>query len=148
MLLGLGISLLFAFPKEVVSLPMPQEMEFLETNPETAQILYEEWLITEKIKGVKEACSCVLFAKKLTGYNKSVGYAKNWPVNSKTPVVGGVVITNESSSGSYQTGHVAYILKIEGETMTLIEGNYKRCQKSTRTMNIDDKKIIGYWIWT
>lgn len=154
--MGLGIILIVAFPKKAVSLPTQYE-EFASLQPdyEGSERLYQEWkaeqaakkAAEQAAKKVKEEdlCSCVLFAKRLTGFNQPVGYAKNWPRNTDKPVVGGVVITNESSSGSFNTGHVAYITQVNGDSFKVIEGNYVRCKVSTRTIKVGDKKIIGYW---
>ena len=48
-----------------------------------------------------------------------MGNAKNWTINSDTPEVGGVVITNES-----RLGHVAYIKAVEGDYIEISEMNY------------------------
>ena len=138
--MGLGASLV-AFPEKAVSLTQPNEQYVLQPDYEGAEKLYQEW----KAKQITETCSCVAFVKRLTGFNEPVGYAKNWPVNSKVPVVGGVVITNESSFGGVRTGHVAYISAIDGDTLTLLEANYVRCKQSTRKLNINDKRILGFW---
>lgn len=86
-------------------------------------------------------CSCVGLAKELTGFNKVVGLAKNWPINSDTPTVGGVVITNENQ----KFGHVAFITKINYNTIVVVEANYQPCRFSSRTMPINSDKIIGYY---
>jgi len=138
--LGLGITSVVAFPERATSLTMVYELETLpQPNYEDASRLYREWQADQ----VKETCSCVLFAKRLTGFTQSVGYAKNWPRNTETPQVGGVVITSESSG--YNTGHVAVISAIEGDTLTLQEANFERCKHTSRKIKVDDKIILGYW---
>lgn len=130
-------------PKRAVSLTIQYE-EFAtlpQPDYEGSERLYQEW----KASQVKETCSCVLAVKRLTGFTQSVGYAKNWPRNTDTPQVGGVVITNESSSGTYKTGHVAYISVIQDDVITLDEWNYVRCKHTTRTIKVGDKRIIGFW---
>ena len=86
-------------------------------------------------------CSCVNVAKSLTGYDKIVGAAKNWPVNSDKPVVGGVVITKES-----YYGHVAQIIEVREDSIILREGNFKPCQFTNgRELKLDNTKILGFW---
>ena len=85
-------------------------------------------------------CSCVLFAKSLTGYSSQVGNARNWLKNSKVPVVGGVVITNESYAG-----HVGVVTAVRDGEFDIVEANYSRCRKGTRTIKIGSKIILGYW---
>ena len=89
-----------------------------------------------------DPCSCVSFVKFVTGYTEPVGNARNWPKVLSLPFVGGVVITNESPAG-----HVAVIthVDIDNETITIVETNYKPCQKGTRELNINSPKILGYW---
>lgn len=94
-----------------------------------------------KVVKTKSYCSCVLYARSLTGYGSSVGNARNWPKNVAYPVVGGVVITNES-----RAGHVGVITWVNGDTFGIAEANYSRCQKGTRSLNINNPVILGYWM--
>lgn len=90
-------------------------------------------------------CSCVLTAKYLTGKSPgSVGYARNWPINSQVPKVGAVMVSKESSYGTY-TGHVAVVTAVTNTTITLKEGNFSRCQLTTRTIPRNYWAIRGYW---
>lgn len=139
--MGLGITSVIAFPNRAISLTKVYEFETLQPDYAGAERLYQEW----KAAQIKETCSCVAFVKRLTGFDKSIGYAKNWPRNSEVPVIGGVVITSESSFDTFRTGHVAYILDINDDTLTLLEANYSRCKQTTRKIKVADKKIIGYW---
>ena len=89
-----------------------------------------------------DPCSCVSTAKSLVNFSKIIGVAKNWPINSLEPRVGGVVVTNENPI----TGHIAVIIGIEGGVLILEEGNYVKCQKTKgRKLNIGSKVIIGFW---
>lgn len=105
---------------------------------------YKDWQKSEELKlknkKVGGFCSCVIFAKALTGYNSPVGAARNWPKNTTEPTVGGVVVTRES-----RVGHVAVITAIDGESFTIVEGNYLRCRKTIRTLNKSNPVILGYW---
>lgn len=68
--------------------------------------------------------------------------AKNWPINSKYPVIGGVVITNEGYAG-----HVAKILDIRYGKLLLEESNYVPCTiTKTREIEISSPLIKGYWV--
>jgi surface antigen len=105
-------------------------------NPHQSQIIKKAAVK----KGYGHACSCVLTAKALVGYNKTVGMAKYWPRNSDIPTVGGVVVTRES-----RVGHVAVILAVEQYRIYVKEGNYNRCKVSERWINLNNPVIIGYW---
>ncbi len=144
MLLGLGVSLLAVFPNAAISQTTdneelkPPPIEYLEATPDL--VAQAETLYKAK-KANLGFCSCVTFVKGIVGVQVSMGAAKNWPVNSSLPSIGGVVVTKESPYG-----HVAYIKSISGNTMTLTEANYVPCRKSERKMQIDDPMIIGFWI--
>lgn len=131
--LGLGGSLLLAFPSKAISSTTEKSVEFLEPDLQVAEILYQDWK-------TKQYCSCVLYAKALTGYSRPVGWAKNWPINTGLPVIGGVIVTNDGLAG-----HVAVITAITGETLALKEANWLSCQKSTRQLNMTDSSIMGFW---
>lgn len=131
------------FPNKVISQTTYNEeinppFAILTVDPEDVSRAYKNWLI-EKTQQTG-FCSCVTFVKRLTGYDKSVGTAKNWPINTKTPTVGGVVVTNESPSG-----HVAYIMGVNGNLLTVKEANWVHCKLTTRTINTDDRIIKGFW---
>lgn len=85
-------------------------------------------------------CSCVLYVEWKTGINKSVGLARNWPITSNNPTVGGIVILNE---GPY--GHVAYIESLTETTITISETNYSWCRFGTRTLPRSYVNIRGYY---
>jgi len=86
-------------------------------------------------------CSCVLWAEWESGLNPGViGYAKNWPINSYTPIVGEVVILNE---GRY--GHVAVITAVNLDSIDIIEANYSTCRVTTRTLLLTNPDIRGYY---
>lgn len=85
-------------------------------------------------------CSCVIFAKQYLGIkNESWGVAINIKPTTDKPYAGGIVITKES-----KLGHVAVIKEVVGNELHVIEANYKHCQKSERTISMDDPDIIGY----
>jgi hypothetical protein len=86
-------------------------------------------------------CSCVLYVKAKSGINVgSVGYARNWPINSQTPKVGSIIVTSES-----RVGHVALVTSVGNNTVSITEANYKRCQEGTRTLPISSPVIRGYF---
>lgn len=85
-------------------------------------------------------CSCVAYAKALTGFSETIGLAKNWPVNSSVPVTGGVVILDASKDG-----HVAYITDVTATDFGIKEANYSRCALTVRRILLTDPTIVGYW---
>jgi len=75
------------------------------------------------------------------------GNANQWIANSKPygaivdriPAVGAIIVTNES-----RFGHVGYIEATDGGLVTFSEWNYAgKYKKTTRTLNINDKRIKG-----
>lgn len=89
-----------------------------------------------------DPCSCVSYARYASGINVGrIGYAINHPVNSPTPRVGGLVVTYEGR----KTGHIAAITAVSGDTFTITEANYIRCQVGTRTLKIGDPRIKGFY---
>jgi surface antigen len=134
------------FPKVVISQTIKSYEEARITNP---SVVYstpnyntiKEWVATDKANSINYGfCSCVTFAKRLTGYDSVVGAAKNWPTNSELPSVGGVVVLDEG-----RIGHVAYITAVQEDSFTVSEANYISCKRSSRTLNISDKSIMGFW---
>lgn len=97
-------------------------------------------------------CNCVEYAKYLLGKEgESWGIARTIKPNTKTPVIGDVMLTSESS-----LGHVRVIID-ETETAWLTdEANvdvithikdgavHKDCKPSKRWINKDDPFIRGY----
>ncbi len=133
MLLGFGVSLLAVFPKVAVSQTTPyEEPVFLQGNPQTAEILYEAWKS-------KPFCSCVTYVRQFRDF-PPIGMAKNLPITSKTPSVGAIMVTSESYAG-----HVALVIGVTDTTVTIKEANFVPCQKDERTLNINDKRIKGYY---
>lgn len=134
----------------VISSPIVEDTPLV-PNEAVADSLYQQWLIDQETpkKPVQAriapnsslpVCSCVLVAKAFTGVTQSIGNARNWPRNSSVPVVGGVVITNES-----RAGHVAFITSVSNDEFSVKEGNYEHCKLSTRTIAINSPFILGYW---
>lgn len=139
------LSLLWAvLPKSAVSegYSVPQEVIYV-SPAEDAQIWANYHQAAPKtLKRVTNFCSCVTFAESQTGFAGPVGAAKNWPINSIWPVVGGVVVTYESS-----LGHVAVIKAVIGNMLILDEANYVRCtHTTTRELPIDSPLIKGFWV--
>ncbi len=117
-------------------------IEYLEADYGEAETLYQAWLVQEQNHKTAafDSCSCVTFAKSETGFTEAIGYAKNWPINSEQPVIGGVVIFREGLAG-----HVAYIQNLAGDQIFIKEANYLPCKQTTRIININDPDILGFW---
>jgi hypothetical protein len=142
--MGMGIAV-----KKTTSATIPYvqpKQEFLEPNPEQVDVLYQEWLKEQEIKKRKQVgkfdpCSCVSYARWKSGINVGpIGKAKNHPIDSDTPTVGGLVITNESGAG-----HLAVIKQVWAETIVVDESNYVPCKVSSREIRRDSPSIIGYY---
>ncbi len=139
--MGFGISLLVVFPEKAVSLTTPPpEFPVLVADPNITDRLYDEWRMVRK-KVNSDYCSCVDTARALSGINVGpIGYAKNHPINSNTPNVGAIIVTSES-----YYGHLGVVIAINGDTLTIQEGNYFKCQLSSRKISTNYDKIIGYY---
>ncbi len=153
LVLGFGIALAVVWPNKAISLttnneqlrPPKTEIAYIEA-PSQQQIeeLYTQWKTTKV--STNNFCSCVLFVEGLTGnVVTSIGAARNWPINSQIPVVGGVVVTSESFPGT-NTGHVAFILSVGPESIEVVEANFVHCKKTTRTIKLNDPAIKGFWV--
>lgn len=91
-----------------------------------------------------QPCNCVLTARKFNSDLPRGLYSlsqKKRIINSDEPTIGATVITNEGN----WTGHAATVIGIDNETITLLEANYKRCKVTTRVLDKDSKKIVGYY---
>lgn len=88
-------------------------------------------------------CSCVLYVKARIGYTKSVGAARNFPINSNTPSTGAVIVTYES-----KLGHVGIVSHWDDKYVYLeSEANYSRCKVTYgRKIAINSSKIKGYYV--
>lgn len=85
---------------------------------------------------------CTWYAAQQKGISTNYGNARNWPVNSKEPQVGAVAVTYES-----RLGHVAYVIAVNGDNITLREMNYAGWGKvSTRTVNYHKLPLKGFLI--
>ncbi len=132
------------FPNKVVS---QQIVSYEEQQIVQPTAVYEQ-ADTDKVKSAiltakakqTDYSSCVTFAKRLTGYLATIGAARNWPTNAEIPLVGGVVVLNE---GKY--GHVGVITAVNADSFTIVEANYIPNQKSSRTLNINNLDIKGFW---
>lgn len=85
-------------------------------------------------------CSCVNYAKSLTGFNTPIGRAKNWPINSSIPVVGGVVVFKWLS-----TGHAAVVTDVTETDFGIKEAHYVGCSITIRRIPLNNPTIIGFW---
>lgn len=128
-----------------------EEGPVLAPDVAVAESLYKEWQVgRERAKRARRGqntasrnyCSCVLYAKSVTGYTGVVGNARNWPITSQTPSVGAVIVTYESWAG-----HVGIVAGFDDQYVYLeSEANYSRCQLTRgRAIPINSRVIKGYW---
>lgn len=111
-----------------------------------APTVYAEAPVVREIRTTEPApdptlCSCVLFGRTLDP-RLPLGDAEDLVPNSPYPRVGGFVIIVYGT-----TTHVAYIydkVSVSGE-IPLHDGNFKRCEETWHSINMDDPRIKGYW---
>ena len=98
---------------------------------------------TEKIVRIEgyDKCNCVSYARWKTGMNVGpIGVAGNHPVNSSKPLIGGYVIFNG------YPGHMSVVTALDGDFITIEEANYTPCEYGTRTIDVTQFDIKGYFI--
>lgn len=86
------------------------------------------------------ACSCVAYVSEHGGNIPHVDASQLRPVTD-TPTVGSVVLEYFPASGLY---HVALVVAVTDETITVWEANYERCKVGTRVVRRDSTRILGY----
>jgi hypothetical protein len=78
---------------------------------------------------------CVIYFKRVTGYNASLGYAGNIKPNSQTPQIG---------SGALERGHISLVISIGDDWIRVRESNWIRGAVTERTIN--KSNIRGYLV--
>jgi hypothetical protein len=90
-------------------------------------------------------CSCVSYARWLTGINVgTIKVAKNHPVNSQTPIVGSLVVFGANKKSP--AGHLAVVIAVNGDKMTIKESNWHYCHEGQRVIPIKEPDIKGFYI--
>jgi hypothetical protein len=89
-------------------------------------------------------CNCVLWVRNCKAYWLPSGMTYIWEKKSK-------INTQEAKSGRvavmdiyYPYGHVAYITKVSGSSISVQEANYTPCKVTSRTGTKSGMKIAGY----
>ena len=84
----------------------------------------------------KPNCSCVLFVRDMG--LKVYGNARNMKPNISEPVEGGGILFKGA------IGHIAYILRVESDSVIIVESNHSPCKISYRRIMFNDINIKGY----
>lgn len=101
-------------------------------------------VVAPKIKAYNP-CSCVSYAKWLSGINVGIiGMAKNHPINSQTPQIGSLVVFAGNSKSP--AGHLAVVIAINGNQLTIKESNWIHCQQGQRVIPSDEPDIKGFYV--
>lgn len=113
--------------------------------PETPGLVKaEEW--SEKEASVLESidssvyCSCVLTAR---AYGVNIPFntdARDLKPNSP-PAIGGLVLLSYPKAE-----HVATIVALGPDSMKVVEGNMRHCQRDERWIAYTDYHIRGFWV--
>ncbi len=123
----------FASTTDPISLPAAIEATKATTTLPTT--------IVDPIKAFKNpdgTCSCVKFARSLIP-SLPRGDAKDLVPNSFEPRVGEVVKIKYGNDY-----HVAVVVGLVGDIMSMHDFNFKPCKETLRDMSIYDPRIIGY----
>ena len=81
-------------------------------------------------------CSCIEFAKWKTGHEgERWGNAENIQPNIIVPEIGDFVLIEN---------HLATIIEKKQNEIQVDEGNWIKCKRTSRWLNINDKNIRGY----
>jgi surface antigen len=111
-------------------------------NQETT---YAEMLSDRAVAKVgQKGGQCVTFAREFAGMGRDLlkGRAKDNAINSTTPEIGAVMITNQS-----KYGHAQVVINIEDSMITVVDSNYNWNQRiGIHTINKNDRRIMGYLI--
>lgn len=84
---------------------------------------------------------CTYYAASRKGITTNYGNAKNWPVTSKEPSQGSILVTYENRT----YGHVAYVEAVDGFKVTVSEMNYVGFGVvSKRTVDIRNIPLKGF----
>lgn len=122
----------------VVVLPKPTHND---PKPTQNEPIYP--LKTEVVEPIE--CSCVRYAEFLIPGILLID-AIDYPLNTITPKVGDIIklqyYNEETTNYIY---HIAVIKEITEEGYEIEEGNYNKCEKSERTILLDDDKILGFF---
>lgn len=109
------------------------------------RIIYQEYLYKKAQSLVgKRGGTCVIFVKSFFGVKDSWGWARNVKVNSKTPQVGSVMVTNQS-----KWGHIQIVLTPvdEHNGIWIVDSNYNFDGKvRIRYVILNKTPVIGYRI--
>lgn len=117
---------------QVIYQPYPSEFK-TKPKPRTKRVV--------QTKGY-DPCSCVSYSRWKSGiYTGRIGVARRHPINSQTPTIGAIVVTNESWAG-----HVGVVISVGDGQFTITEANYSRCRVGTRTLSINSKVIKGFYV--
>jgi hypothetical protein len=135
-----------------IELPEPAKAAIAKAEAEQKALAKQKALLVKKAS-TKAAlpynpCSCVSYAKWLSGINVgSVGAAKNHPINSTMPVVGGLIVF-KAGIGMSQLGHLAVVIAVDGNLITTKGGNEQSCVAGTirhYDMGVDYIRIKGFY---
>ena len=85
------------------------------------------------------ACSCVDFVRQYRADIPSMNADRFVPATT-TPREGAVAIMYYPHSGQ---SHLALVLAVEGDKITLRDANYEPCMVTERTVTLPDR-IVGY----
>jgi len=96
-------------------------------------------------------CRCLQWAKDQVGFGvNGVCVASRHPINRDRPLLNALIFTNEGywvwcNGKKVWSGHAGYVLSFTDTTVTIREANLSRCKVTTRTLNINDSRIRGFW---
>ena len=90
-------------------------------------------------------CSCIKYARSISDFQPPILGASGTPLmikpNNKAPIVGGWVLFSDPPL----LGHAAIVMSVGTNTIKVVEGNYKRCEITTRILLKDNPLIRGYF---
>lgn len=120
-----------------LSLVLSAQIALAQEPPvEAPRIVVQQSVIAEPIERIE--CFCVTFARQFVPHLPR-GDAKYLVPNSDLKE-GGVVILQYG-----KVRHVAVVLKVTGDELSIVEANYKRCRTSFRTINRYSEEVVGFW---
>ena len=127
-------------PQPVKAEIMPLQ-EMIESIPK--KLPKEVATTTQEIVTEAKCIQCVEYIRSKTKYcPPKVKTAKDIPILKFQPIVGSLALFDYKPFG-----HVAYVEKVNQDSIEISEANYKKCQITYRTVKLDDPHLLGYF-WT
>ena len=95
-------------------------------------------IIPEAVEVIGESYEqCVETYKRLSGRNRSLGYAGNIPSQGDVPAVGAGALWRNY-------GHIGYVTAVNGDTVIVVDSNWVKGKLTRHTLSVDNFRGFIY----